>query len=154
MKSQRGATVRGSPHPLVSVHNTAGDMLWVPAKRQIRKRWRLVCRKQTTKRINPSPMAKKKAFLGFGRKAYDAAGKLYPQRPRIHLKSSRRQSTYCPCQTRRVLAVGSFQVEIEGRSSPEMLLIIVLIMFNMKAETCSCVNRYQEKTRTCFLFFL
>ena len=56
--------------------------------------WVLLCRKQATKNIDPSPMAKNRPFFRFERRALDAAGNFSPPRPRIHLISSRPSSTF------------------------------------------------------------
>ena len=66
MNSERGAPVRGPTYALVSVHTTAGDT-W---RRRLHKNiWPLVYRKQTTKILDSSPMAKNRTFFRFGRRA-------------------------------------------------------------------------------------
>ena len=63
MKSERGALVRGYDRPSGhSVHNTAGDMWGAPGRRPKLNFWQLVCRKQTKKNLDPSPMAKQNFF--------------------------------------------------------------------------------------------
>ena len=54
----------------------------------------LMCRKQTTKNLDPSPMAKKIGVFRFLRRAQDVTGKLSPPRARIHLISSRPSSAF------------------------------------------------------------
>ena len=96
MKSARGAAVRDSDPPSGrSVHNTADDTWRAPARDVWYKHiWALMCRKQTTKILDPWPTAKNTHFFRFGRRAYDAADNLSPPRPRIHLISSRPSSTF------------------------------------------------------------
>ena len=67
MKSERGALVRGSDPPFgQSVYNTAGDTWRAPARRLIQTHWELMCRKQTTKILDASPMAKVDIFSCLG----------------------------------------------------------------------------------------
>ena len=95
MKSERSALVRGSDPPSShSVRKTAGDAWRAPARRLIQHMWALLCRKQATKNLDPSPMAKNRHFLRFGRTADDAAGNFSPPRPRVLLISSRPYSTF------------------------------------------------------------
>ena len=62
MKSERGALVRGSDPPSGhSVHKTTGDRWRAPARRLIHI-WALLCRKQATKILDPSPMVKNRSF--------------------------------------------------------------------------------------------
>ena len=56
--------------------------------------WALLCRKQATKIIDPSPMEKNRPVFRFGRRVLDAAGNFSPPRPWIHLISSRPSSTF------------------------------------------------------------
>ena len=70
MKSEQGALVGGSDPPSGhSVHHTVGDMWQTPARRLIQNIWPLVCRKQPTKNLDPSPMAKNRHFFMFERRA-------------------------------------------------------------------------------------
>ena len=95
MKSERGALVRGSDPPSgYSVHKTTGDRWRAPARRLIQHIWALLCRKQATKIVDLSPMAKHRPFFRFGRRALDAVGNFSPPRPRIHLIPSRPSSTF------------------------------------------------------------
>ena len=94
-----------------------------------------VCWKQPTKILDPPPVAEKRPFMRFGRRAYDAAGNTSHLRPRIRLTSSRPWSTsFRPCLTRARLAVGWISVEIEGLSSCEMFLISVRTIFYVQAK--------------------
>ena len=72
----------------------------------------LLCRKQATKNLDTSPMAKNRPFFRFERRALDAAGNFSPPRSRIHLISLRPSSTFTdrPCPTRTGLAVGPLQL--------------------------------------------
>ena len=128
MKSERGTLVWGS-NPLVTVFTKRPVMGGGRRPGVCYKHiWALLFRKQATKILHPSPMAKNRPFFRFGRRALDAAGNFSPPRPRIHLISSR------PCPTRTGLAVVCFYVEIEGLSSRELFLISVLTIFNVKAQ--------------------
>ena len=51
-----------------SVHKTTGDTWRAPARR-LKHIWALLCRKQATKIIGPSTMAKNRPFFRFGRRA-------------------------------------------------------------------------------------
>ena len=67
MKSEWGALFRGSDPPSGrSVHNTAGDTWRAPARRLIQTHWALMCRKQRTKILDPSPMPKNRPSSGLG----------------------------------------------------------------------------------------
>ena len=91
MKSERGEPVRGSDPPSGHrVHKTTGDRWRAPARRLIHTHIGvLLRRKQVTKILDPSPMAKNRPFFRFGRRVLDAAGNFSPPRRRIHLISSR-----------------------------------------------------------------
>ena len=96
-KSERGAPVRGSHPPSGhSVHKTTGDRWRTPARRLIHKHLDAAVyrRKQATKILDPSPMAKNRPFFRFGGRALDAAGNFSPPRPRIHLISCRSSTTF------------------------------------------------------------
>ena len=130
MKSERGALVRALTHPLVTVFTkrpvTSGGRRPGVCFRHI---WALLCRKQATTNIGPSPMAKNRPFFRFGRRAYGVAGSVAPPRPRIHLISTVICFHWlCP------LVVGRFYFEIAGLSSRELFLISVLTIFNVKAQ--------------------
>ena len=69
MKSERGALVRVSDSPSGhSVHETICDTWRAPARRLIQTH-ALLCRKQATKFLDPSPMAKNRLFFRFGGRA-------------------------------------------------------------------------------------
>ena len=69
MKSERSALVRGSdPLSGHSVDKPAGDTLWAAATRLIQVQT-LLCRKQATKSLDPSPMERNRLFYRFGRRA-------------------------------------------------------------------------------------
>ena len=96
VKSERGAAVRGSDPP--SGHSSVQKRPVIGGGRRpgvrYKRIWALLCRKQATKILDPSPMAKNMPFFGFGRRAVDAAGNFSPPIPRIHPISSRPSSTF------------------------------------------------------------
>ena len=72
MKSERGALVKGSDPPSChSVHKTTDDMVGGGAGQasDTKHIWALLCRKQATKILDSSPMAKNRPFFRFGRRA-------------------------------------------------------------------------------------
>ena len=74
MKSERGAPVRGSDPPSRhSVHKTTGDRWRAPARRLIHI-WALLCRKQATKNLDSSPMAKNRPFVQVWEKSVGRRG--------------------------------------------------------------------------------
>ena len=103
MKSERGALVRGSNPPQGhSVHTMVGDMWRTPARRLIKNMWSLVCRKQTTKIRDPSPIAKHRQFSGLGE---ERRTRLTTSRPldngsTLHLRDRHLQSLALPDRKR------------------------------------------------------
>ena len=70
MKSERGALVRGSDPPSGQCYKTTGETWRAPA----RCIWALLCRKEVTKFLDPSPMETNRPSFWFGKRAYDTAG--------------------------------------------------------------------------------
>ena len=74
MKSERGALVRGSDPPSGhSGHKTAGDTWRAPTRRLTQA---LLCGKQATKSLDPSPMAKNRPFFQIWKKSIGRRGQL------------------------------------------------------------------------------
>ena len=128
-----GVLVRGSDPPSGhTVENTAGDTWRAPARRLTQSICPRACRKQTTKTLDPSPMAKyRPCFRFWDRRTPRATSHLLDHGFTSCLRG-RHLHSFWPYLTRGALAVGWFYVEIEGLSSRELFLISVLTIFNVK----------------------
>ena len=136
MKSERCALVTGSDPPSGhSVHDTAGDTWRASADVWYKHIRALICRKQTTKIIDPSPMAKKYTFFEVWEKSVGRRGQ--PLAPGTTDPPDIVEAViyiHWPCPTRSTLAMGWFNVEIESLSSRELFLNSVLPVLNVKAQ--------------------
>ena len=122
-----GARSWGAPtHPLVTVFT---KRLMIRGGRRpgvwYKHTWALLCRKQATKLLDPSPMAKNRPFSGLGQERRTPRATSRPLRYTTDPHDIFEAVIYIH-RPRTGLAVGWFYVEIEGLWSREPLLISVL----------------------------
>ena len=126
----------GDPtHPLVTVF-TERPVIGGGRRPGVRYKhiWALLCRKQATKILDPSPMAKNRPFSGLREQRWTPRELLAPYTTDPPDIFEAVIYIHRPCPTRSGLTVGCSYVEIEGLSSRELFLISVLTIFNVKAQ--------------------
>ena len=115
---------------------TAGDMWRAPARRLIKNIWRLVCRKQATKNLDHSPMAKKYTFFQVWDKSVERRGQ--PLAPYVdhgctcYLLGGYVHSLALPDMMRVSRGLIMSISKVYRRVS--LLFISVLTMFNVKTQ--------------------